>query len=116
MGGLRVAVDIGGTFTDCVVVDEAGRRTVTKSLTTPGRLADGVLDATRLAADALGRTMRELLEDTGQFVHGTTQATPRISARGTIGTGLASRHGRLSSPSESPARLEETRPMRSASS
>jgi N-methylhydantoinase A len=93
MGGLRVAVDIGGTFTDCVVVDEAGRRTVTKSLTTPGRLADGVLDATRLAADALGRTMRELLEDTGQFVHGTTQATNALLTRTGAVTGLLTTQG-----------------------
>ena len=32
-----VGVDIGGTFTDCVVVDEEGRVTIGKSLSTPGR-------------------------------------------------------------------------------
>ena len=39
----RIAVDIGGTFTDCVVADEGGGRSVSKSLTTPGSLQDGVL-------------------------------------------------------------------------
>jgi N-methylhydantoinase A len=93
MPGLRVAVDIGGTFTDCVVVDGDGRRTVTKSLTTPGRLADGVLDATGLAAEALGRELRELLEDTAQFVHGTTQATNALITRTGAVTGLLTTRG-----------------------
>ena len=36
-----VGVDIGGTFTDCVVVDEAGIVTVGKALSTPPDFADG---------------------------------------------------------------------------
>ena len=40
---MRVAVDIGGTFTDAVAVDEDGRTRTAKALTTPQRLYDGVL-------------------------------------------------------------------------
>ena len=36
MGPYLVGVDIGGTFTDCVVLDRAGNITATKSASTPG--------------------------------------------------------------------------------
>ena len=37
------AVDIGGTFTDAVAIDDDGRTRTAKVLTTPHRLQDGVL-------------------------------------------------------------------------
>ncbi len=40
---MRVAVDIGGTFTDAVAIDADGRCRTAKVLTTPRRLQDGVL-------------------------------------------------------------------------
>ena len=90
----RIAVDIGGTFTDCVVVEaDGGRRQVAKSLTTPGALDDGVLDAVALAATALGVTARELLSDTEYFVHGTTQATNALLTRTGSRTGLITTRG-----------------------
>lgn len=42
---MRVAVDIGGTFTDAVSIDAEGKIRAAKTLTTPGRLHDGVLEA-----------------------------------------------------------------------
>ena len=42
---LRVAVDIGGTFTDLVAQDEQGRVSVAKVLTTPLDHSDGVMSA-----------------------------------------------------------------------
>jgi N-methylhydantoinase A/oxoprolinase/acetone carboxylase beta subunit len=71
----RIAVDIGGTFTDCVVVDEQGERTVSKALTRYGALDEGVVEAVALGARQLGMTAPELLAGTELFVHGTTQAT-----------------------------------------
>jgi N-methylhydantoinase A/oxoprolinase/acetone carboxylase beta subunit len=71
----RIAVDIGGTFTDCVVVDEQGERAVSKALTRYGALDEGVLEAVALGARQLGMTAPELLARTELFVHGTTQAT-----------------------------------------
>ena len=48
---LRVAVDIGGTFTDVVVFDEAkSSLTLAKTLSTPAELARGVLEGLTKAA------------------------------------------------------------------
>ena len=61
----RVAVDIGGTFTDLVLEDvAAGRTSTAKVLSTPGRLVDGVVAAVRASGVPAGEI--EL------FVHGTT--------------------------------------------
>lgn len=38
----RISVDTGGTFTDVVVADRTGIRTIGKSLTTPQRIFDGM--------------------------------------------------------------------------
>ena len=69
----NLGVDIGGTFTDCVVVDEAGELTVGKALSTPDNFAMGVLNAVRNAAEHLGMTGEEaLLHAAKLFFHGCT--------------------------------------------
>ena len=45
-----VGVDIGGTFTDCVVVDEEGRVTIGKALSTPADFSQGALNSADDAA------------------------------------------------------------------
>jgi len=89
----RIGVDIGGTFTDCVVADEQGGRTVAKALTTPGSLQDGVLDAVAVNAEQLAMTRNELLAATDLFVHGTTQATNAMLTRTGARTGLITTRG-----------------------
>jgi N-methylhydantoinase A len=89
----RIGVDIGGTFTDCAVTDEEGTSTVSKSLTTPRSLSDGVLDAVRINAEDRGRSLGELLAVTDQFVHGTTQATNAMLTRSGARTGLITTRG-----------------------
>jgi N-methylhydantoinase A len=89
----RIAVDIGGTFTDCVVAGEQGDRTVSKALTTPGSLQEGVLDALAVNAAERGLSRPELLAATDLFVHGTTQATNAILTRTGARTGLLTTKG-----------------------
>jgi N-methylhydantoinase A len=89
----RIGVDIGGTFTDCVVTDERGGRYVSKALTTPGSLEEGVLEALRLNAVALGLSREELLAATDMFVHGTTQATNAMLTRTGARAGLITSGG-----------------------
>lgn len=89
----RIGVDIGGTFTDCVVVDEAGGRSTAKALTTPGVLEEGVLAALAHNAEQLDLTRRELLAAADLFVHGTTQATNALLTRTGAPTGLITTKG-----------------------
>ena len=66
MSGLRVSIDIGGTFTDVVGYDEeAGTYVAGKSSTTPGDLTEGVLAALT--------TIDAHPEHCTFAVHGTTQ-------------------------------------------
>jgi N-methylhydantoinase A len=86
----RLGVDIGGTFTDLVVVDETtGALRVGKVLTTPKDPAHGVeqgihalLDDARLAAGAVGAV-----------VHGTTLATNALIERKGARTALLTTAG-----------------------
>ena len=61
--GTRIAVDIGGTFTDLVVESESGTE-VSKVLSTPEDLVEGVLNAVEQAGADLA--------DVDLFIHGTT--------------------------------------------
>jgi N-methylhydantoinase A len=89
----RVGVDIGGTFTDCAVLDSDGLRTASKALTTPGALERGVLDALDENARGRGLTRPELLVATELFVHSTTQATNAVLVRTGARTGLITTRG-----------------------
>lgn len=75
---VRVAVDVGGTFTDLVAEDEVGRFHIYKSGSTPDDPVRGLLDVLDLAARDRGITVAELLETVQLFVHGTTRATNAI--------------------------------------
>ncbi|MBN9621433.1 MAG: hypothetical protein J0H06_00530, partial [Actinobacteria bacterium] len=52
--GSYVGVDIGGTFTDIVVMDEEHGLVTTKAPTTPGELERGVFDGLDLIAGERG--------------------------------------------------------------
>jgi len=59
-GVFRIAVDIGGTFADCMVLDDRGRRLTTKALTMPEDPAERVVDCLQLAAAALGADVHQM--------------------------------------------------------
>ena len=89
----RIAVDIGGTFTDCVVLDDRGRRLTTKALTTPDDAAEGVVTCVGLAAEALHVEVGAPLRQTVAFVHGTTIGTNTLVQRRGARTGLLMTRG-----------------------
>jgi N-methylhydantoinase A len=72
----RLAVDIGGTFTDVVLVI-GGRQFTTKVLTTPMAPEDGVLAAIKKVMSEAGAAP----PDVGLVVHGTTLATNALIER-----------------------------------
>ena len=71
----RIGIDVGGTFTDLVAVDDLGNATLAKVLSTPADPSIGVLDGLKLLAEKLGRELGPLLSETERIVHGTTVAT-----------------------------------------
>jgi N-methylhydantoinase A len=68
----RVGVDVGGTFTDCVLRRPDGTLVLEKALTTPGDESDGVLAGLGQLAGGEGITLADLLARTRTIVHGTT--------------------------------------------
>ncbi|MCK1753992.1 hydantoinase/oxoprolinase family protein [Bradyrhizobium sp. 137] len=71
----RVGVDVGGTFTDLVLVDARGRVEAFKSPSVPTNPTEGVLAAVELAAQSLNSSVKTFLANTSLFVHGSTVAT-----------------------------------------
>ncbi len=88
-----LGVDIGGTFTDLVLLDENGELTTTKALSTPGELEVGVFNAVQSAAEQRGMSGEELLAKVTAFGHGTTQATNAVIERDGARTGLLATAG-----------------------
>jgi N-methylhydantoinase A len=89
----QVCVDVGGTFTDCLVLDEHGDLRGFKAPTTPGNPTEGFFDAVAKAADHWGLTPEAFLADVGLIVHGTTLATNVLLTRRGAKTGLITSAG-----------------------
>ena len=89
-----IGVDIGGTFTDCVAVDEQGIVTLGKALSTPDDFAVGALNAVADAARNLGvASEAELLASTRFFFHACTVADNTLITRAGPKTGLLTTEG-----------------------
>ena len=89
----RISVDTGGTFTDMVVLDEAGRLHIGKALTTPDRIFDGMASALAVVADQIGLSPGDLLGRTNILLYGTTRATNAIVTRQTARTAFLTTMG-----------------------
>lgn len=85
----RVGVDIGGTFTDLLLVGEDGTAFIGKTLTTPDDPSVAVETAMRqgLKADVVDRN------DRGTLVHGTTLVTNALIERKGAPTALLTTRG-----------------------
>ena len=57
-GDYRVCIDIGGTFTDCVVSDAGQHLSIFKTPSTPAAFELGFMNALKLAAAGYGRRSR----------------------------------------------------------
>jgi N-methylhydantoinase A len=88
-----VAVDSGGTFSDCVVIDDRGGVVRAKSPSTPPEYEEGVIGSVSEAAKRLGRSVGELLAETTLFAHGTTVATNLLITRTGAKTALITTRG-----------------------
>ncbi|MGM0780126.1 MAG: hydantoinase/oxoprolinase family protein [Bacillota bacterium] len=82
---MRVATDIGGTFTDLVYVDDQGYVGIAKSNTTPPNFEKGVLDV----IDKAGVKTEQL----SMFIHGTTVIINTLTERKGAKMGLITTKG-----------------------
>lgn len=85
---LRVAVDVGGTFTDCVVQRQAQGWLYAKAQTTPDDRGKGVIESLRAAAREMGVDFADFLRRIRVFVHGSTVGTNTLVERKGTRTGL----------------------------
>ena len=89
----RIGIDVGGTFTDMVAVDDAGRVTLAKAASTPSDPSLGVMDGVAALAEALAVGPAWLLAGTERIVHGTTVATNALLERKGARVGLLTTEG-----------------------
>ncbi len=91
----KVCVDIGGTFTDCVVSDEQGNLRQFKAPSTPkdGQFEQGVMDAMGEAALGYGLPFEKFVSQVELLVHGCTVATNAVVTRNLAKTALITTKG-----------------------
>ena len=71
----NVCIDIGGTFTDCVVSAPDGEAHIFKAPSTPDAFEQGFMTSLALAAEHYGLGLEAFLEQVDGIVHGTTVST-----------------------------------------
>src|SRR3954471_8635431 len=77
VSGMVCGVDIGGTFTDCVLIDENGRVAYGKALSSPAdSFKSGFFGSIESAGDQLGLGADDLYTKMDRLIsHGSTVAT-----------------------------------------
>ena len=93
MSRFLCGLDIGGTFTDCVIVDDRGRVVSAKAPSTPGDFAEGLMNALEAAARKCGQPVSALLAETALVSHGTTVGTNAIVQKRGARVGLVTTRG-----------------------
>src|SRR3979411_1716690 len=88
-----IGVDIGGTFTDCVLVDRQGNHPTAKTLSTKDDRVSGVLAGLERLAETVGLDLTTLLQRTERFGHGTTIGTNAVLERSGARVGLVATAG-----------------------
>jgi N-methylhydantoinase A len=89
---LCFGIDVGGTFTDCVLT-EGERVWRAKSPTTPGAIGEGVIAAARLASERRGEPLEATLPKVARFGLGTTVVTNVLASRTGRRVGLITTKG-----------------------
>ncbi len=87
---MRIGIDVGGTFTDIVLIDDAtGKIHYTKVLTTHHNLAEGVIGG----IDKMLGMIAASFDEVDYLVHGTTIGTNALIERKGARTGLITTEG-----------------------
>ncbi len=89
----RIGIDVGGTFTDFLLLDELSRGRSFKVLSTPDDPSDAVLAGLTEMADTLNLPVDAFLRDVSLIVHGTTITTNAVLTGRIAKTGLLTTRG-----------------------
>ena len=90
---LRIGVDVGGTFTDFLVVDEDGNAGIYKTSTTPEDPSIGFFRGLEKAALQHGLSLDSFLQQVETIVHGTTITTNATLTGDGANTGFITTRG-----------------------
>ena len=85
----RIGIDVGGTFTDAVIVVDDGHVRIAKVRSTPERIEAGFMDGLRQLFERAGAQAA----DVGYLAHGSTVATNAIVQRRLARTALITNEG-----------------------
>ena len=91
--GFSIGIDVGGTFTDFVVVEGISSPRYFKTASTPNSPSEAVVDGIHQISDAYGISAAELMIQTRLFIHGTTVATNTLLERKGARVGLITTEG-----------------------
>ncbi|MEW5810447.1 MAG: hydantoinase/oxoprolinase family protein [Actinomycetota bacterium] len=83
-----VGIDIGGTFTDCVAVDDQGNVAIGKVSSTPPEFQRGFIGSIGEVANRLGLSRSDLLARTNAILHGCTVGTNALVEKRTAKVAL----------------------------
>src|SRR5574341_1073669 len=89
----RACIDVGGTFTDCLVLDATGELRQFKSATTPADPSLGFLACLEKAARHYRHSLATFLAEVDLLIHGTTLATNTLINENGAKTGLITTQG-----------------------
>jgi N-methylhydantoinase A len=82
-----MGIDVGGTFTDLVCIDENGRLVIRKTPSTPDP-SEGMMHGISKIASDLGKNKEEFLRDVVRICHGTTVSTNTVLTKNGAKVGL----------------------------
>lgn len=91
--GFKIGIDVGGTFTDFLVVDEQGNSKIHKTSTTPSDPAIGLMNGLAEIAALEGISIKNFLSQVDRIVHGTTVTTNAVLTGNYVKTGFVTTKG-----------------------
>ncbi|MCO5106265.1 MAG: hydantoinase/oxoprolinase family protein [Burkholderiaceae bacterium] len=91
--GYRIGIDVGGTFTDYLLLDERGATRAHKVLSTPADPSQAVLQGLGELAAGVGLSLPDFLRRVDIIVHGTTVTTNAVLTGRVARAGLLTTHG-----------------------
>jgi N-methylhydantoinase A len=91
--GFRIGIDVGGTFTDFLLMGPGGRGAAHKELSTPADPSLAVMSGLGALAEGEAMPLVRFLDGVECIVHGTTVTTNAVLTGGTARTGLITTRG-----------------------